>query len=186
MKTIYNIYESILDDIDVQMNRGEDDVKNDIYNLDGLPTVKDFSPGLFNKKWHEATWYCPNVLNRYKGKYNIIPKESDSISVVIDASYGRVCDVNLFFTTGKGTKGIAMRKKVIRGWDEGLVGSNLRNYKKIAISMLTVLANNPEKLEMLLDYATKYTAIMDEQSEESFHERAAKCKIRKLFELLNK
>ena len=39
-----------------------------------------------------------NIAKIGKKKYNIIPKESDSISVVIDTSYGRVCDVNLFFT----------------------------------------------------------------------------------------
>ena len=178
--------ESILDDIDDQMSRGEDDVKNDIYNLDGLPTVNDFNKAPFNTKWHEATWYCPNVLNRYKGKYNIIPKESDSISIVIDATYTRVCDVNLYFTTGKGTNGATIRKKTIRGWSEGFVGSNLRNYKKMAISILSAIAHNPDKLEMLLDHATKYTATMDAQSDESFHERAAKCKIRNLFELVNK
>lgn len=186
MKTIYNIYESILDDIDDQINRGEDDVKNDVYNLDGLPTIKDFEKAIFNNKWHEATWYCPNVLNRYRSKYNIIPKEADSISVVLDATYGRICDMYLYFTTGKGTKGVTGRKKTIRGWNEGLVGSNLRNYKKIAISILSTLANNPDKLEMVLDHATKYTTVMEEPSTDSFHERAAKCKIRNLFELLNK
>jgi hypothetical protein len=183
MKTLK---ESILTSMEDTLDKGLDDATRVYLDLDGLPTVKDFAKAIFNNKWHEATWYCPNVLNRYKGKYNIIPKESDSISIVIDASYGRVCDVNLYFTTGKGTKGATVRKKTIRGWNEGLVGSNLRNYKNIAISILLTLAHNPEKLETVLDHATKYTATMDDTSIESFHERTTMCKIRNLFELLNK
>lgn len=184
MKTLK---ESILTNMEDTLEKGISDADRVYFNIDTLPTINDFEKAFFNNKWHEATWYCPNVLDRYKSKYQIVPKDADSISVVIDASFGRVCDVNLYFTTGKGTNGVTVRKKSVRGWNDGLVGSNLRNYKKMAISLLTQLANHPEKLEEIISYSNKYAQALDQHdpAEEEFYRVAAKWPIKQLFNLIN-
>lgn len=188
MKTIYNIYESILDDIDAQMNRGEDDVKNEFYNLDTLPTIKDFAVAQFSKDRYEyeATWYCPAIVDRYRSKYpDLVLKNADSISVVIDKSYGSICDLKLYFSVGRGNKGFSPNKKCIYGWSAGYAGANLRKYKQIAINLLNKLANNPDKMDKMMEYANDYTkALFSEHLEdEEFHKRAAKWKIKQFSEL---
>lgn len=174
--------ESLLSDIDSQLDYGNVAVDN----LDTLPTINDFTRNIYNHKWHEATWYCPNVLDMYRSKYSdLIPKESDSISIVIDATYGRVMDCNIYFTTGKGTKGMTQRKRHISGWDDGLVGANLKVYKKMAISILNGLAHNHDKLEELFKYSTEYRKVMNNEDED-FHHRAAKFPIKSLLKLIEK
>jgi hypothetical protein len=115
----------------------------------------------------------------------LIPKDADSISVVIDAGFGRVMDCHIFFTTGKGTKGMSHRKKVIAGWNDGFVGSNLRTYKKMAISILYGLAQHQDKLEEVFKYSTEYTKGMNNEKED-FHQRAAKFPIKSLLKLIEK
>lgn len=152
MKTLY---ETLLDDIETTMSNSASAVNAEL-NIDTLPTTKDFEKGLMNNKWHQALWYCPNVINRYRSKYSdIIPKEADSIMVVLDTNYGRVVDCNLYFTTR--TQFGVNRIKTIVGWNEGFVGANLRKYKQMAIDLLTKLANNPDKMDKLLQYSSEYT-----------------------------
>lgn len=179
MKTLK---ESILSDIDSQLDHGNMAVDN----LNTLPTVNDFARNIYNNRWHEATWYCPNVLNMYRSKYSdLIPKDADSISIVIDASFGRVMDCHIYFATGKGTKGMTQRKRTIVGWNDGFVGSNLRTYKRMAISILNGLAHNHDKLEEVFKYSSEYTKGMNNEDED-FHRRAAKFPIKSLMKLLEK
>lgn len=151
MKTLK---ESLLDDIETTIANGAS-VFDAEFNIDTLPTTKDFEKGIFNNKWHQAIWYCPNVINRYRSKYSdIIPKEVDSIMVVLDATYGRVVDCNLYFTTR--TQFGVNKLKTIVGWNEGFVGANLRKYKQMAIDLITKLANNPDKMDKMLQYSFEY------------------------------
>lgn len=183
MKTLY---ESILDDIDAQLERGESDVKNEFYNLDTLPTPKDFKVAPFNKNWHEATWYCPAVIDRYRSKYpNLIPTGADSISIVIDKSFKSVCDVKLYSSIGKGNRGVTTQKKGIYGWSDGYVGANLRKYKQMAIDVLNKLANNPDKMDKMMEYANGYTKAMfsDHLEGEEFHKTAARWKMKQFSDL---
>jgi hypothetical protein len=151
MKTLK---ESLLGNVEDALSN--DNAMNSEFSIDTLPTVKDFEKGLFNNKWHQALWYCPNVINRYKSKYSdIIPKEADSIMVVLDTAYGRVVDCNLYFTT-KVQFGVNKLRTIV-GWNEGFVGANLRKYKQMAIDLLTKLANNPDKMDKMLQYSAEYT-----------------------------
>lgn len=150
------LYETLLDDIETTMSNSASAVNAEL-NIDTLPTTKDFEKGLMNNKWHQALWYCPNVINRYRSKYSdIIPKEVDSIMVVLDATYSRVVDCNLYFTTRAKTQFGVNKLKTIVGWNEGFVGANLRKYKQMAIDLLTKLANNPDKMDKMLQYSFEY------------------------------
>jgi hypothetical protein len=156
MRSIYNIYEGILGNVDDILAAGEDAIAQEA-NIDTLPTVKDFEKGVFNRKWHQANWYCPNVIKKYRSKYpNFIPDTVDSISVILDAEYGRVVDCNLYFST----RGY-VKLKSISGWSDGFVGANLRKYKQMAIDILTKLAKNPDKMDKMMDYANKYYMYWD-------------------------
>ena len=151
MKTLK---ESLLGNIEDALRNNND--MNSEFNIDTIPTVKDFEKGIFNRKLHKAVWYCPNIINKYRSKYSdMIPADVDSIMVALDASYGRVVDCNLYFCNGKDTYG--MRKlKTIVGWNEGFVGANLRKYKQMAIDVLNKLAMDPKKMDELLAYSNEY------------------------------
>ena len=149
MKTLK---ESILDNIEDNIKNGQKVVDDHVNNLDTLPTVKDFEKGIFNRKWHQANWYCPNVIKKYRSKYpDFVPSAADSISIILDAEYGRVVDCNLYFST----QGYA-KLKSITGWNDGFVGANLRKYKQMAIDILTKLAKNPDKMDAVMKYANDY------------------------------
>ena len=150
MKTLK---ESLLGNVEDALSN--DNAMNSEFNIDTLPTVKDFEKGLLNNKWHQALWYCPNVINRYKSKYSdIIPKEADSIMVVLDTTYSRVVDCNLYFTT-RVQFGVN-KLRTIAGWNDCFVGANLRKYKQMAINILDKLARDPKKLDELMAYSNEY------------------------------
>ena len=146
--------ESLLGNIEDALSN--DNAMNSEFNIDTLPTVKDFEKGIFNTKWHQAVWYCPNVINKYRSKYSdMIPADVNAIMVVLDATYGRVVDCNLYFCNGKDSFG--MRKlRTIVGWSDGFVGANLRKYKQMAINILDKLARDPKKMDTLMAYSNEY------------------------------
>ena len=148
MKTLK---ESILTKMEDTLDRGQSDLDKAM-NVDTLPTVKDFEKVVFNNKWHQANWYCPNVVKSYRSKYpDFVPSQADSISIILDAEYRRVVDCNLYFST----QGYA-KLKSITGWNDGFVGANLRKYKQMAIDILTKLAKNQDKMDELMEYANMY------------------------------
>ena len=148
------LHESLLDDIETTMANGAS-AMNSEFNIDTLPTIKDFEKGPYNNKWHKAIWYCPNVVKKYRSKYpDMIPDSVDSIMIVLDTTYGKVVDCNLFFTT-KTTSGISKLKTIV-GWNAGFVGANLRKYKQMTIDLLTKLAKNPDKMDELMQYSHEY------------------------------
>lgn len=174
-----SLRESILDDIDVSLAKGEDLA----YDRDTLPTVKDFQKGVYNTKWHEAIWVCPNIIKMLRPKFNdIIPNDTVGISIILDASYGRIVDMHLYFVNGSTA---TSKKKAIQGWTDGCVGSNLRTYKKMAISVLHALAYDYDKLLEVMEYAQKYKIGMNDPTDD-FHVRARKFPLKNLLNLCNK
>ena len=145
--------ESLLGNIEDALSN--DKAMDSELNIDTLPTVKDFEKGILNTKWHQAVWYCPNVIDKYRSKYSdMIPAEVNSIAVVLDATYGRVVDCNLYFTT-RVQFGVNKLKTIV-GWSDGFVGANLRKYKQMAINILDKLARNPKKMDELITYSNEY------------------------------
>lgn len=150
MKTLK---ESLLGNIEDALSN--DNAMDSEFNIDTLPTVKDFEKGIFNTKWHQALWYCPNVIKKYRSKYpDIVPAEVDSIMIVLDTGYGRVVDCNIYFTK-KINYGVHKLKTIV-GWNDGFVGANLRKYKQMAIDILNKLARDPKKMDALMAYSNEY------------------------------
>ena len=154
MRTLKNVLEGILGNVDDVLAAGKDAIAQEA-NIDTLPTVKDFEKGIYNSKWHQALWYCPNVIKKYRSKYpDMVPTEVDSIMIVLDAGYSRVVDCNIYFT--KKTQFGLHKLKTIVGWNDGFVGANLRKYKQMAIDILTKLAKNPDKMDKVMKWADEY------------------------------
>lgn len=151
MKTLK---ESLLGNIEDALSN--DNAMNSEFNIDTLPTVRDFEKDIFNRKLNKAVWYCPNVIDKYRSKYSdMIPAGVNSIMVALDATYSRVVDCRLYFCNDKDSYG--MRKlKTIVGWEDGFVGADLRKYKQMAINVLDKLARDPKKMDELLAYSNEY------------------------------
>ena len=170
--------ESLLDNIETTMANSASALDGE-FNIDTLPTVKDFEKGVFNRKWHQANWYCPNIINKYRSKYpDFVPAAADSLSIILDAEYGRVVDCNLYFST----QGYA-KLKSISGWNDGFVGANLRKYKQVAIDILTKLAKDPHKMDELMEYSNKYKKYWDNTTSGTTADKGKHLQIRSFNEL---
>lgn len=141
--------ESLLDNIDDIINRGEDDIKASL----NIPKVKDFERNPHFNKMLGVTWMCPDILKKYKQKYpNMVLPEYQGIEFSLDTSFSRVVPMYFYFKT---EKAFVSRKKFIPGIDGQLVGATLPTYKKMVINAITKLANNPKLMDELMEHAYK-------------------------------
>jgi hypothetical protein len=148
MKTLK---ESLLDNIDDIINRGENDLKDNL----NIPKIKDFERNPHFKKMVGVTWMCPDILRKYKQEYpDMVLPEYQGIEFSLDTSIrgGRIVPLYLYFKT---EKAFVSSKRFISGWDGHLTGSNLSTYKKMIINVITKLANNPKLMDELMKHAYK-------------------------------
>lgn len=146
MKTLK---ESLLDNIDDIINRGEKDLKDNL----NIPKIKDFERNPHFNKMVGVTWMCPDILRKYKQEYpDMVLPEYQGIEFSLDTSFrsGRIVPMYLYF---KIEKTFVSMKKFISGWDGHLVGATLPTYKKMIINLITKLANNPKLMDELMAHA---------------------------------
>ena len=145
MKTLK---ESLLDNIDDILDRGEDDIKTSL----NIPKIRDFEKNPHYNKMQGVTWICPYILERYKRKYpDMVLPEHKGIEFDIDTTY-RVVDVNMYLKT---EKAFISRKQFIRGWGGQLIGAKVTVYKKIVIDLITKLANDSKLMDEFFEHAYK-------------------------------
>ena len=148
MKTLK---ESLLGDLDANLAKGDN-----IQHLDELPTINDFVKyPHFDKIWHAATWYCPDIVSVFRTKYSDyhIPHDADSISVVLIPRTDRVVNCILKFSKCDNPPILYIN---IKGWEDGYVGSNIRKYKKMALDVLYKVAKDYNKLSEMMEYSYKF------------------------------
>lgn len=146
MKTLK---ESLLDNIDDIINRGEDDIKTSL----NIPKVRDFERNPHYNKMLGVTWMCPDILKKYKQKYpDMVLPEYQGIEFSLDTSFSRVVPMYFYFKT---EKAFVSSKRFIPGIDGQLVGAKLPTYKKMVINAITKLANNPKLMDKLMEHAYK-------------------------------
>ena len=156
MKTIYDIYEGLLDDMEDVLANTENDIKKSMH-MDTIPTAKDFQKNPYNKKYYTVSWYCPNVVKKYRNKYpDWINNEMTSIQVILDCGM-RVATMDLCFCD---KPDVLAKKRSIVGWSEYLVGTTVPNYKKIAITLLRKIATDINKMDIVMEYSYKYWKFM--------------------------
>lgn len=151
--------ESILADFEDTLAVTDDDAKESLNGY--IPTVNDFETNPYYRKMHIVSWYCPNLLNLYRSKYPELLKDRTTIQLLLDTGYSRVVQCHMYFA--KEPKPMT-NKTYVLGWEDGLVGANLRIYKRMAISIITKIANDHSKLEEILKYAKQYKAEMSKWS----------------------
>lgn len=146
------IEEGLLKGMDQTLAAGESDYEATM-DIATVPTVKDFIKNPWNKNWYGFAWYCPNRLEKYKKLYpDICPSWATSIWFVLDNEYKPV-DLNIFL--GENNTDFKCKKSSVPGWNDGLIGSNITTYKKMAIQVIDKLARNSEKLDEVMRYANE-------------------------------
>lgn len=152
MKTLKDILtEGILDDIETTLSISDDDAKKSLNGV--IPTIKDFETNPFNRKQHAVSWHCPGLLNSYRSKYPDIIDDYTTIQLVLQTLPRNRANCTLKFTI---KPSVVAEYEHIKGWGDELTGSNIRNYKKMAIEIITKIANDHGKLEEILKHTKQY------------------------------
>lgn len=144
-----HLKESLLSDMEDTLSRGEQDLIDALQ----LPTIKDFIKNPYNTKMHSVKWMCTDIINKYKQKYpSMIADEFIGFELMLDASWSRVVDLHIYLTN---SRDFVSHKKVLPGWYDTFIGSDVRTYKKMTIDIIKALAKNPDILDKLMDHAFK-------------------------------
>lgn len=155
MKTLK---ESLLDDMEDVIARGEDDIKKAL----NIPTVKDFVKNPYNSKQTSAKWICPNIIKKYKTKYpDMVYDQWTGFEFMLDTYNSRMTDLHIYLTD---STEFVSRKKVLGGWCDTFTGANLRNYKKMTIDIIEAFAKKPELLDKVMEHAYKATKLHKQMS----------------------
>lgn len=148
MKTLK---ESLLDDMEDVIARGEDDIKKAL----NIPTVKDFIKNPYNSKQSSVKWICPSIVDKYKTKYpDMVADKWTGFELMLDTYNSRMTDLHMYLTDSDKHSFIS-HKKVLPGWCDTFTGANLRHYKKMAIDIINILAEKPDLLDKVMEHTYK-------------------------------
>ena len=146
MKTLK---ESLLDDMEDVLDRGESDIEKSL----NIPSVKDFVKNPYSSGQTSAKWICPEIVGKYKKKYpDMVSDTWTGFEFMLDAYNKRMTDLHIYLTDN--TEFVS-HKKVLGGWCDTFTGANLRVYKKMTIDIVTALAKKPELLDKVMEHAYK-------------------------------
>lgn len=146
MKTLK---ESLLDNIDDIINRGENDLKDSL----NIPSVKDFVKNPYNSKQTCVKWICPYIIEKYKNKYpDMVNDKWTGFEFMLDVYNKRMTDLHIYLTD---STEFVSHKKVLAGWCDTFTGANLRQYKKMTIDIVNILAKKPDLLDKVMEHAHK-------------------------------
>ena len=170
MKTIYDIYEGILD-IEDTIVKG--DSFNDLYNdaVKKIPTVNDFEKQ--ERGWYTLTWDSESLFDMYRDRYpKALHPRIKGMGVAIKVFHGDIyiCWHMLDILKGKKNKDFAkLRKEVNRTHQVGQWGYldntiNSKKAMKLVIKQIESFVKNPneitnwlDRLEQQLPYPTTST-----------------------------
>jgi hypothetical protein len=146
MKTLK---ESLLDDMEEVIDRGE----HDIEKILNIPTVKDFIKNPYNGNQSSVKWICPSIVEKYKTKYpDMVNDKWKGFEFMLDVYNKRMTDLHIYLTD---STEFVSHKKVLSGWCDTFTGANLRNYKKMTIDIVNILAKKPDILDKVMEHAYK-------------------------------
>ena len=146
MKTLK---ESLLSDMEDVLDRGESDIEKSL----NIPTVKDFVKNPYSSGQCSVKWICPFILEKYKKKYpDMINDKWAGFEFMLDAYNKRMTDLHIYLTD---STEFVSHKKVLGGWCDTFTGANLRQYKKMTIDIVDILAKKPELLDKVMEHAYK-------------------------------
>ena len=141
--------ESLLDNMEDVIDRGEDDIKKAL----NIPTVKDFVKNPYSSGQTSVKWICPRIVEKYKTKYpDMVNDKWTGFEFMLDAYNKRMTDLHIYLTD---STEFVSHKKVLGGWCDTFTGANLRQYKKMTIDIVDILAKKPELLDKVMEHAYK-------------------------------
>lgn len=146
MKTLK---ESLLDDMEDILDRGESDIEKSL----NIPTVKDFVKNPYSSRQTSVKWICPGIIEKYKKKYpDMVNDHWTGFEFMLDAYNKRMTDLHIYLTD---STEFVSHKKILAGWCDTFTGANLRNYKKMTIDIVNILAKKQEILDKVMEHAYK-------------------------------
>lgn len=168
--------ESILDDVDVQIKKGDKDIEDVTYKI---PTLKDFYG---DRRGQYVYWECGDFIKNCKHiNINAIPKNAAGITFGVDNFGSGINKIYFKFNSHEGKY-----KFDYDTWNASNVwitklNKNLLYCKKVILSIIIHLAKNPKALQELIDHLYEYE--LDKNARQSYNDGSS-FKIRDLMELM--
>ena len=155
--------ESILDDIDTQIEKGDKDIEDVTYKI---PTLKDFYG---NKYSSFVYWEGGDFIKQCKNiRLFSIPKNTKGITFGIDNFGQGIHKLYCKFNTSEGKfKFDYSSWNVSSVWVTKL-DKNMLYCKKVILSLIEHLAKNPKALQELINYIGEYE--IDRQASGSYND----------------
>ena len=155
MKTLY---ESLLNRTNIKVQKEIGKIKKIV----NLPTKKDFKKTQ-SKFVQFIVWECPDIIRNYQNRYpNMVDKDHTGLLFKIDTQR-RVVSLEVYLckkVTPKNPEDMKFsynfyEKRQLHGWDTYFYDGGVRAAKQGTIDIMTKLAENPDKLDIVFDYANK-------------------------------
>ena len=151
--------ESILDDIDTQINTGDDELIRHVYKV---PKLEDFYRTRLMRGTGEILfWECGELIKPLR-RHRIIPRNSAGLTFRIIPA-GSTTKIVAEFNSEEGKNRFEFGSRVIQCWRTEL-DKNVLYCKKVILSIIEHLARNPKAFEEFMNYIIEYGRDKDARS----------------------
>ena len=148
MKELKQILEGLLKGQADTIANGE----NDIDAALGVPTVNDFR---WNSSGCSVYFPCAEMMRKYRG-YSWCPWNSSGLQFSIFRNIDKKCFLTVSFCN-ENEKFASRYAKELKGWQYNkYVDKPVAYWKKVVISLIKHLANNPKAFAEMLNYNAEY------------------------------
>lgn len=148
MKQLKQILEGLLKGQSETIANGEKDINAAL----GVPTVDDFR---WNSSGCSVYFPCAEMMRKYRG-YAWCPWNSSGLQFSIFRNIDKKCFLTVSFCS-ENEKFASRYAKELKGWQYSkYVDKPVAYWKKVVISLIKHLAENPKAFAEMLDYNAEY------------------------------
>lgn len=166
--------ESILNDIDDQLNIGDEDIIKHTYNV---PKLEDF---IVRGKRLEVFWDCKELLKKYKNKIKSLPKDSKGLTFTIrNSSHTNKNFIEVYLDAYSGEYMFRTHLAPLNCW-RTVLDKNALYCKKVILSIILHLVKNPKAFDEFINYIAEYE--IDKAASQSYNDGTT-FKVRDFMEL---
>lgn len=152
------VSESILNDIDSQLETGDTDIIRHVYKV---PKLEDF---IIRGPRYEVFWDCKELLKKYKNKIKSLPKDSKGLTfIIIKSSNTNKNFIKVYLNEYSGEYMYRTHLAPLNCWRTEL-DKNILYCKKVILSIIEHLARNPKAFEEFMNYIVEYGRDKDARS----------------------
>ena len=157
--------ESILTGMEETIARGQ----NDLDRAMGIPTIDDFYTPRSSREYSIVLWRCKDKLERYNNSW--VPVDSPGITFMIYTD-DACCIIESKITDNylpndQYKLAPPLHNKRIKNWKTVLNGKNRTYCKKVVLSLIKHLANNPKAFHEYMHYIAECKN--HKSAEQSYH-----------------